>query len=164
MESVNEKMTKAEKDGIEHKEEVKKNKDSLVNKNHDKLEINKDNEDTEDSDSDFEDKNHFNESKKGCLLKEMSEMDLKKFSKKKIEFNKEQILRDRRKREVIQRFLDKSSIKKNDIFDNPHKSMPLPRKCCTINVTFTERAFPTPARESSHLEEQEVNICNYKYS
>ncbi|XP_076172457.1 dynein axonemal assembly factor 4 [Ptiloglossa arizonensis] len=46
-------------------------------------------------------------------------------------------------------------VRRNNIFEEPSKSVPLPRKNCTINVTFSERKFPTPARESSHLEEQE---------
>ncbi|XP_076381602.1 dynein axonemal assembly factor 4 [Megalopta genalis] len=46
-------------------------------------------------------------------------------------------------------------VKRNGIFDDPSKSVPLPRKKGTINVTFSDRKFPTPARESSHLEEQE---------
>ncbi|XP_046142138.1 LOW QUALITY PROTEIN: dynein axonemal assembly factor 4-like, partial [Osmia bicornis bicornis] len=43
----------------------------------------------------------------------------------------------------------------SSIFEEPSKSVPLPRRNGTINVTFSERAFPTPARESHHLEEQE---------
>ncbi|XP_078038764.1 dynein axonemal assembly factor 4 [Augochlora pura] len=46
-------------------------------------------------------------------------------------------------------------VRKDSIFDDPSKSIPLPRKKGTINVTFSDRKFPTPARESSHLEEQE---------
>ncbi|XP_012270409.1 dynein assembly factor 4, axonemal [Orussus abietinus] len=45
--------------------------------------------------------------------------------------------------------------KVNNIFDEPQNSVPRPRTSGTINVTFTERSFPTPARESSHVEEQE---------
>lgn len=156
-ESVDGKMMKIVKDGMEQKEEVK-NRDDPFTKNNDKeLENNNEKEDTEDSDSDFEDKKHFNDSK-SCLIKEMSEKDLKKFSKKKeeIELKKE---RDR-KRELIQRFIDRRSVMTNDIFNDPNKSIPLPRKCGTIKVSFTERAFSTPARESSHLEEQEVKSFN----
>ncbi|XP_043471827.1 dynein axonemal assembly factor 4-like [Leptopilina heterotoma] len=150
-ESVDGKITKIVKDGMKQKEEVKNTDDSLTKNNNKELDNNK-KEDTEDSDSDFEDKNHFNDSK-SCLIKEMSEKDLKKFSKRKeeIELQKE---RDR-KRVLIQRFIDRRSVKTNDIFNDPNKSIPLPRKCGTIKVSFTERAFPTPARESSHLEEQE---------
>lgn len=64
-------------------------------------------------------------------------------------------------------------VRRNNIFEEPSKSVPLPRKNCTINVTFSERKFPTPARESSHLEEQEVffsffnsyidNLSRYKH-
>lgn len=151
-------MTKEVKDELQHKEEVK-NKDS--ENDYDKLKTNKDSkcdEDTENSDSEFEDKNYFNNSKTGCLIKEMNEKDLQKFCKKKEnELQREKMLKDRN-REVIQRFLNRKTTKMNKIFDDPYKSVPLPRKSCTINVTFTERAFPTPARESCHLQEQEVNI------
>ncbi|XP_015115383.1 dynein assembly factor 4, axonemal [Diachasma alloeum] len=41
-----------------------------------------------------------------------------------------------------------------EIFDDT--SAPMPRQCGMINVTFSERMFPTPARESNRLEEQEV--------
>ena len=85
----------------------------------------------------------------------MDEKDLKKFYKKKEkELERERKLKN--KQEMMQRFLDRKPSKMNPIFDDPKKSVPLPRKCGTIHVTFTERAFPTPARESCQLEEQEV--------
>lgn len=37
----------------------------------------------------------------------------------------------------------------------PDKIIPLPRKCQTVNVSFTDRIFPTPSRESKAEEEQE---------
>ncbi|XP_063976453.1 dynein axonemal assembly factor 4-like [Diachasmimorpha longicaudata] len=40
-----------------------------------------------------------------------------------------------------------------EIFDDT--STPGPRQCGMINVTFSKRMFPTPARESNQLEEQE---------
>ncbi|XP_020710440.2 dynein axonemal assembly factor 4-like [Athalia rosae] len=46
-------------------------------------------------------------------------------------------------------------FKKNAIFDEPKKAVPLPRKTGTIDITFSERMFPTPARESHQVEEQE---------
>ncbi|KAG7205374.1 hypothetical protein KM043_007370 [Ampulex compressa] len=47
------------------------------------------------------------------------------------------------------------SLERCNIFSEPTKAVPLPRKTATINVSFSERVFPTPARESSHLDEQE---------
>ncbi|KYN09314.1 hypothetical protein ALC57_18584, partial [Trachymyrmex cornetzi] len=58
-------------------------------------------------------------------------------------------------RNLIDRILEGRYPKINQIFDEPTKAVPLPRRNGTINVTFSERAFPTPARESSFIEEQE---------
>ncbi|XP_011054450.1 PREDICTED: dyslexia susceptibility 1 candidate gene 1 protein homolog [Acromyrmex echinatior] len=58
-------------------------------------------------------------------------------------------------RDLIDRILESRYPKINQIFDEPTKAVPLPRRSGTINVTFSERAFPTPARESSFIEEQE---------
>ncbi|KAG5325072.1 DAAF4 factor, partial [Acromyrmex heyeri] len=58
-------------------------------------------------------------------------------------------------RDLIDRILKSRYPKINQIFDEPTKAIPLPRRSGTINVTFSERAFPTPARESSFIEEQE---------
>ncbi|XP_018343108.1 PREDICTED: dyslexia susceptibility 1 candidate gene 1 protein homolog [Trachymyrmex septentrionalis] len=58
-------------------------------------------------------------------------------------------------RDLIDRILEGRYPKINQIFDEPTKTVPLPRRNGTINVTFSERAFPTPARESSFIEEQE---------
>jgi len=63
-------------------------------------------------------------------------------------------------RDLIDRILESRYPKINQIFDEPTKAVPLPRRSGTINVTFSERAFPTPARESSFIEEQEVRIFN----
>lgn len=58
--------------------------------------------------------------------------------------------------EAVKTAIRGNVLKRNNIFDDPSKSIPLPRKTVTIDVTFSERKFPTPARESSHVEEQEV--------
>ncbi|KYQ54417.1 hypothetical protein ALC60_06706 [Trachymyrmex zeteki] len=58
-------------------------------------------------------------------------------------------------RDLIDRILECRYPKINQIFDEPTKAVPLPRRSGTIKVTFSERAFPTPARESSFIEEQE---------
>ncbi|XP_076659267.1 dynein axonemal assembly factor 4 [Halictus rubicundus] len=57
--------------------------------------------------------------------------------------------------ESVQAAINGKLVKRNSIFDEPSKSVPLPRKKGAISVTFSDRKFPTPARESSHLEEQE---------
>ncbi|XP_076752517.1 dynein axonemal assembly factor 4 [Xylocopa sonorina] len=57
--------------------------------------------------------------------------------------------------DAVKAALNGNVLKRNNIFQEPSKSVPLPRKMGTINVTFSERVFPTPARESSHIEEQE---------
>lgn len=46
-------------------------------------------------------------------------------------------------------------MKKNKIFEINDKNTPKTRESGTINIKFSERIFPTPARESHHLEEQE---------
>lgn len=58
--------------------------------------------------------------------------------------------------DAVKAAIEGNCWKRNNIFEEPSKSVPLPRKMGTINVTFSERRFPTPARESSHVEEQEV--------
>ncbi|CAK9802207.1 Dynein axonemal assembly factor 4 [Anthophora quadrimaculata] len=57
--------------------------------------------------------------------------------------------------EAVTAAINGNFLRRNNIFDEPSKSVPLPRKRGMINVTFSERKFPTPARESSHAEEQE---------
>ncbi|OAD60638.1 Dyslexia susceptibility 1 candidate 1 protein [Eufriesea mexicana] len=56
--------------------------------------------------------------------------------------------------EAVKAAIRGNVLKGTNIFEEPSKSIPLPRKMGTINVTFSERKFPTPARESSHIEEQ----------
>ncbi|XP_043259375.1 dynein axonemal assembly factor 4-like [Colletes gigas] len=57
--------------------------------------------------------------------------------------------------ESVKAAINNKRVRMDSIFEDPSKSVPLPRKSSTINVTFSDRKFPTPARESSHLEEQE---------
>ena len=57
--------------------------------------------------------------------------------------------------ESVKAAIEGRLVRKSSIFEEPSKSVPLPRRNGTINVRFSERAFPTPARESHHLEEQE---------
>lgn len=66
------------------------------------------------------------------------------------------ITKQRSDRELINRVLKNQYFKANRMFDESAKTVPLPRRSGTINITFSERFFPTPARESSHNEEQEV--------
>ncbi|XP_012058634.1 PREDICTED: dyslexia susceptibility 1 candidate gene 1 protein homolog [Atta cephalotes] len=81
------------------------------------------------------------------LVKKMDQKFLQKFCTK--------TKKQRSDRDLIDRILESRYPKINQIFDEPTKAIPLPRRSGTINVTFSERAFPTPARESSFIEEQE---------
>lgn len=84
------------------------------------------------------------------LIKEIDQKSSQKFYRK--------MKKQRPDRDLIDRILKGQYPKINQIFDEPTKAVPLPRKSGTINVTFSERAFPTPARESAFLEEQEVRV------
>lgn len=103
---------------------------------------------SEDSESDEEIAS--SKSSTNPLVKEMDQKSLQKFYTK--------IKKQRSDRDLIDRILKGRYSKINPIFDEPTKVVPLPRKNGTINVTFSERAFPTPARESFFVEEQEVRI------
>lgn len=84
------------------------------------------------------------------LVKEMDQKSLQKFYAR--------MKKQRPDRDLIDRILKGRYSKINPIFDEPTKVVPLPRKSGTISVTFSERAFPTPARESFYVEEQEVRV------
>ncbi|XP_006613936.1 dynein assembly factor 4, axonemal-like [Apis dorsata] len=94
---------------------------------------------SEESESDYETSSH-------CSVQEMNKNDIKKF------YNKKQ---KRPGLETVKAAIRGNILKRNNIFEEPSKSVPLPRKMGIINITFSERKFPTPARESSHVEEQE---------
>lgn len=96
---------------------------------------------SEDSESDYE-----MISAKAPLVNKMNQKSSRKVHMKKQEPEKD----------VINRVLQHGHVKTNRIFHEPTKAIPLPRKSGTITVSFTERVFPTPARESSHVQEQEV--------
>lgn len=102
---------------------------------------------SEDSDSD---EIISSKSSTNSLVKEVDQKSLQKFYTK--------TKKQRPGRDLIDRILKSRYPKINQIFDEPTKAVPLPRRSGTINVTFSERAFPTPARESSFVEEQEVCI------
>lgn len=95
---------------------------------------------SEESESDYEISSHSS-------VQEMNKNDIKKF------YNKKQ---KRPGLETVEAAIKSNILKRNNIFEEPSKSVPLPRKMGIINITFSERKFPTPARESSHVEEQEV--------
>jgi len=103
---------------------------------------------SEDSESD----NEITSSKPltNSLVKEMDQKSLQKFYTK--------MKKQRPGQDLIDRILKGRYPKLNQIFDEPTRAIPLPRKSGTINVTFSERAFPTPARESAFVEEQEVRV------
>ncbi|XP_046753656.1 dynein axonemal assembly factor 4-like isoform X2 [Diprion similis] len=83
------------------------------------------------------------------FIKEMNEKRLKKFYSEKAKKN------SKPGKQIISNLLTQRHFKANTIFDEPKKAVPLPRKNGIINIKFSERTFPTPARESHQLEEQE---------
>lgn len=101
---------------------------------------------SEDSESNYEVIVH--KSPTTPLVKEVDKKSLQRFYAK----TKKQML----DQNLIDKILKVRYFKMNQIFNDSFKAIPLPRRSGTINVTFSERAFPTPARESSHIEEQEV--------
>jgi len=103
-------------------------------------------------DSELDDENMSSKSSTNFLVKEMDQKSLQKFYTK--------MKKQRPDQNLIDKILKGRYPKINQIFDEPTKAVPLPRRGGTINVTFSERAFPTPARESSFLEEQEVCISS----
>lgn len=107
-------------------------------------------EDSEESDEEIT----SSKSSTNLLVKEMDQKSLQKFYRK--------VRKQRPDRDLIDRILKARYSKINPIFDEPTKVVPLPRKSGTINVTFSERAFPTPARESSFAEEQEVRVFSIR--
>ncbi|XP_043494223.1 dynein axonemal assembly factor 4-like [Polistes fuscatus] len=99
-----------------------------------------------DSESDS-DRNSYDNSINGNILRKSSSTSSFSTSTKSI--------RSRRK-ELIERILTSGKPQRmNQIFDEPNKAVPLPRKNATINIKFSERTFPTPARESHLIEERE---------
>lgn len=101
---------------------------------------------SEHSDSDCKMTDH--KSPRTPLVKEMDQKSSQRFYAKTKKQEPDQNL--------IDNVLKIRYFKMNQIFNEPSKAIPLPRRNGTINVTFSERAFPTPARESSHIEEQKV--------
>lgn len=98
---------------------------------------------SEDSEADYE-------SKSRGFVTEMKEEELRKFCEKK--------KKARPGLASVRAAINGKLVKSNSIFEEPSKSVPLPREAGVINIKFSERKFPTPARESSHLEEQEVTF------
>ncbi|XP_046424093.1 dynein axonemal assembly factor 4-like isoform X1 [Neodiprion fabricii] len=83
------------------------------------------------------------------FIKEMNEKRLKKFYSERAEKS------PKPGKQIIKNVLTQKNFKANTIFDEPKKAIPLPRQNGIINVKFSERTFPTPARESHQVEEQE---------
>lgn len=111
---------------------------------------------SDDSKSDYEVTSR--RSSTNLLVKEMDQKSLQKFYAK--------MKKQRPDQNLIDKVLKGRYSRMNPVFNAPEKAIPLPRKSGTINISFSERAFPTPARESSHVEEQEVRytllIINYR--
>lgn len=102
---------------------------------------------SEDS-SESDNEKAFNKSSTNSLAKKMDQKPLhKSYIKTKNPKSTEDVINKKRTSQYF---------KMNGIFDESAKAIPLLRKNGTINISFSERAFPTPARESSHDKEQEV--------
>ncbi|XP_050461036.1 dynein axonemal assembly factor 4-like [Cataglyphis hispanica] len=100
---------------------------------------------SEDSESDYEMISSKSATK--SLMKKMDQKSSQRFYVKTKKQKPDQNL--------IDKVLNGQYSKMNQIFDESENAVPLPRKSGTINITFSERVFPTPARESSFIEEQE---------
>ncbi|XP_024881568.1 dynein assembly factor 4, axonemal-like [Temnothorax curvispinosus] len=129
------------------KEADVKIKETTKNLNNKKSNINFEECSSCSEDSESDDEITSSKSSTNSLVKEMDKKSLQKFYRK--------MKKQRPDQDLIDRILKDRYPKINQIFDEPTKAIPLPRKSGTINVTFSERAFPTPARESAFVEEQE---------
>lgn len=102
-----------------------------------------------DGSSDSENSDSNDQFKSPCSVKEMNGKKLHKFV--------ENRTKSRPGLESVKAAINGEFVKRNSIFEEPSKSVPLPRKKGSISVTFSDRKFPTPARESSRVEEEEVS-------
>ncbi|KAK1132383.1 hypothetical protein K0M31_016491 [Melipona bicolor] len=106
--------------------------------------------------SEKEDDFLINKNDTSCSEDSDSNSDVEKaINKKNLDMIYEKEQKRRPGLEAVKAAIQGNILKRNNIFEEPSKSVPLPRKTGTINITFSERKFPTPARESSHVEEQE---------
>ncbi|XP_071565791.1 dynein axonemal assembly factor 4 [Temnothorax nylanderi] len=141
---LKEDTTLNENNGKEADVKIKETTKNLSNK---KSDINFEECSSCSEDSESDDELTSSKSSTNSLVKEMDKKSLQKFYRK--------MKKQRPDQDLIDRILKDRYPKINQIFDEPTKAIPLPRKSGTINVTFSERAFPTPARESAFVEEQE---------
>ncbi|XP_066586953.1 dynein axonemal assembly factor 4-like [Prorops nasuta] len=89
-----------------------------------------------------------------CAMKKITKIDSSDSSS--CEEEEDAYSKERKRKEMlIDKIISGKPLMTNKIFDEPSGYVPLPRKTGKISVTFSERAFPTPARESRQLEEQE---------
>ncbi|EFN70080.1 Dyslexia susceptibility 1 candidate gene 1 protein-like protein [Camponotus floridanus] len=99
---------------------------------------------SEDSESDYE----------MTSSKFATKSSIKKTGQKSSQKSCAQIRKQKSGQNLIDKVLKNRYSKINRIFDES-AAVPLPRTSGTINITFSERAFPTPARESSLVEEEQ---------